>query len=167
MGSGAERHDALAAPVGRWLAQQGVHLLTGGGGGVMEAVSEAFAQVPERRGLVLGILKGFPADDGRVTVATPNRWVEVAIRTHLPLSGTQGTDPQSRNHVNVLTADVVVVLPGNDGTRSEVQLALRYGRPIVALVGPDGWPADWPDVPVATTFDDFVRRVRPMLDRLT
>ena len=167
MGSGAERHDALAAPVGRWLAQQGVHLLTGGGGGVMEAVSEAFAQVPERQGLVLGILKGFPGDDGRVTVATPNRWVEVAIRTHLPLSGAQGTDPQSRNHVNVLTADVVVVLPGSDGTRSEVQLALRYGRPVVALVGPDGWPASWPDVPLATTFDDFVRRVRPMLDRVT
>jgi len=118
MGSGVECHDALAAPVGRWLAQQGVHLLTGGGGGVMEAVSEAFAQVPERQGLVLGILKGFPADDGRVTVATPNRWVEVAIRTHLPLSGTQGTDRQSRNHVNVLTADVVVVLPGSSGTLS-------------------------------------------------
>src|SRR4029450_9485672 len=75
MGSGAERHDALAAPVGRWLAQQGVHLLTGGGGGVMEAVSEAFAQVPERQGLVLGILKGFPARAARGQRATTHRLV--------------------------------------------------------------------------------------------
>jgi uncharacterized protein (TIGR00725 family) len=167
MGSGVDRHDTLAAPVGRWLAGQGVHLLTGGGGGVMEAVSEAFAQVPERRGLVLGVLKGFPSEDGRVTVATPNRWVEMPIRTHLPLSGAQGTDPQSRNHINVLTADLVVVLPGGAGTRSEAELALRYARPVVALVGPDGWPADWPAVPVATTFDEFVRLAGPLLDRLT
>src|SRR5262249_31961103 len=28
MGSGEERHDALAAPLGRWIARQGCHLLT-------------------------------------------------------------------------------------------------------------------------------------------
>ena len=46
MGSGVDRHEELAAPLGRWIAEGGHHLLTGGGGGVMEAVSEAFAAVP-------------------------------------------------------------------------------------------------------------------------
>ena len=39
MGSGVERHDALAGAVGTWIARQGFHLLTGGGEGVMAAVS--------------------------------------------------------------------------------------------------------------------------------
>lgn len=167
MGSGVERHDALATPVGCWLATQGVHLLTGGGGGVMEAVSEAFAQVQGRHGLVIGVLKGFPTEDGRATVATPNRWVEVPIRTHLPLSGAQGTDPHSRNHINALSADLVVVLPGGEGTRSEAALAVRYARPIVAFVGPGGLPPGWPPVPCATTFEHFVHLAGPLLERLT
>ena len=45
MGSGTAPHAERARSVGQWLAQQGVHLLTGGGGGVMEAVSQAFFEV--------------------------------------------------------------------------------------------------------------------------
>jgi uncharacterized protein (TIGR00725 family) len=165
MGSGEERHDALAAPVGRWIAREGHHLLTGGGGGVMEAVSEAFASVSERQGLVIGVLKGVPAPDGRVVSATPNRWVELPIRTHLPLSGDQGTDALSRNHLNVLTADAIVVLPGGAGTRSEVQLAVRYAKPVVAFCGTDTLPADWPPVPVAVTLEDLARLLAPALSR--
>jgi len=166
MGSGEERHDALAAPLGRWIARQGHHLLTGGGGGVMTAVSEAFAMVPDRQGLVIGVLKGFPAQDGRVVSATPNRWVEVPIRTHLPLSGVQGTDALSRNHVNVLTADVVVVLPGGAGTRSEVELAVRYAKPLVAFLGSAGLPPGWPVIPVAATIDEVARLILPELARI-
>ena len=64
----------------------------------------------------------------------PNPWVELAIRTHLPLSGEQGTDRESRNHINVLTSDVVIALPGGAGTRSELTLALRYGKPVAVLL---------------------------------
>ncbi|HUT02907.1 MAG TPA: DNA-binding protein, partial [bacterium] len=39
LGSGSEPHEEKAKPLGEWLAREGVHLLTGGGGGVMEAVS--------------------------------------------------------------------------------------------------------------------------------
>ena len=60
--------------------------------------------------------------------ATRIPWVELAIRTPLPISGEQGTDERSRNHVDVLTADVLVFLPGGAGTRSEAQLAVHYGR---------------------------------------
>jgi uncharacterized protein (TIGR00725 family) len=166
MGSGEERHDALAAPLGRWIARQGCHLLTGGGGGVMAAVSEAFASVPDRQGLVIGVLKGFPAREGGVVSATPNRWVEVPIRTHLPLSGVQGTDALSRNHVNVLTSDVVVVLPGAAGTRSEVELAVRYAKPVVAFLGSAALPAGWPAIPVAVTLDEAARLILPQLARI-
>lgn len=95
MGSGTEDHADQAEPLGRWLAGLGVHLLTGGGGGVMERVGHAFFETPGRRGLVIGIV---PA--GRASIdprsGYPNRWVELPIRTHLPLTGDRGTDPRSR-----------------------------------------------------------------------
>src|SRR5262249_46333707 len=91
MGSGVERHDALAAPLGRWIARRGCHLLTGGGGGVMAAVSEAFASVAERPGLVIGVLKGFPGDGGRVGSATPNPRVEVPSRVPRALARAHAT----------------------------------------------------------------------------
>ena len=135
MGSGVARYDRLAVAVGIWIAQQGFHLPTGGGEGVMAAVGEAFASVPDRPGLVLGVL---PCAEGDPRCGPPagypNRWVELAIRTHLPLSGARGTTPLSRNHINMLTADVVIALPGGLGTSSELQLAVRYGRPCVAFV---------------------------------
>jgi hypothetical protein len=62
----------------------------------------------------------------------PNAWVEIAIYTHLPDSGERGTLGSSRNHINILSADVVVALPGRQGTESEVWLAKQYGVPIVA-----------------------------------
>ncbi len=153
MGSGVERHDALAGAVGTWIARQGFHLLTGGGGGVMAAVGEAFAAVPDRRGLAIGVLPN-AEDDPRYSlpVGYPNRWVELAIRTHLPLSGPRGTAPLSRNHINVLTADVVIALPGGSGTSSEVRLAVRYARPCVAFVTDRSQISGLPDqVPCAST----------------
>jgi uncharacterized protein (TIGR00725 family) len=131
MGSGREAHAERAGPLGDWLARQGVHLLTGGGAGAMAAVSRAFCAVENRKGLSIGVLPG--AADGRAPEGYPNPWIELAIRTHLPLRGPDGGERLSRNHVNVLTADVVVALPGGAGTRSEVALALRYGRPVVAF----------------------------------
>ncbi len=135
LGSGSEPHEEKARPLGEWLAREGVHLLTGGGGGVMEAVSRAFHRGPDRKGLVIGILPGESTDSGYTSKpGYPNPWVEIPIRTHLSKSGAEGTDPLSRNHLNVLTADVLIALPGSAGTASEVELALRYGRPLIAYL---------------------------------
>ena len=131
MGSGRERHEALAIPLGRWLAERGAHLLTGGGGGVMEAVSEAFVAVSPRPGLCIGVLPGPAPPEGY-----PNASVELPIRTHLPLSGARGTDPMSRNHLNALTPACLVALPGGPGTESELALAARYGTPSRRLDDP-------------------------------
>ncbi|MCE2484701.1 MAG: hypothetical protein J4F42_04265 [Desulfurellaceae bacterium] len=135
MGSGSQPHAVRARQVGSWLAQAGVHLLTGGGRGVMAAVSQTFAETAGRRGLVIGIIPS-ATDELLAEPKTgyPNPWVEIPIYTHLSLSGERGTEPLSRNHINILSADVVIALPGGAGTASEVALALRYGRPLVAYL---------------------------------
>jgi uncharacterized protein (TIGR00725 family) len=135
IGSGSEEHQERATALGGWLAGQGVHLLTGAGQGVMAAVSRAFAETPARRGLVLGIVPCIAADSPEVPKrGYPNAWVEVPIRTHLHLSGPQGEDVRSRNHLVALTATVLVALPGGAGTASEVRLALRYRKPLIAYL---------------------------------
>ena len=139
MGSGATTHIHLAAPLGRALARMGVHLLTGGGRGVMEAVSRAFWEIGERRGLVIGILPAGDAELGPVDAdpgtppGYPNPYVELAIRTHLDARGDDGSGMRSRNHINILSSDVIIALPGSSGTASEVELAIRYGRPLILL----------------------------------
>lgn len=96
----------------------------------MAAVSQAFHETPDRQGLVIGIL---PSDAAsiRPKAGYPNPWVEIPICTHLPLSGAQGGELRSRNHINVLSSDVIIALPGGAGTSSEVALALAYERPVV------------------------------------
>jgi uncharacterized protein (TIGR00725 family) len=165
MGSSTRAFEDLAVPLGRWLASAGVHLLTGGGVGTMEAVSRAFADVQPRAGLVVGVL---PADlpDGIAVprAGYPNPSVEIAIFTHLPLSGITGTDPRSRNHINILSSDVVIVLPGNEGTESEMTLAVRYGKPVIAFFGDHA--VEWQPsqgVPVARTMAEVERFVRDAL----
>lgn len=110
----------------------------------MTAVSEAFHGVSPRAGLVIGVLPG-GVDDGRPPLNYPNPFVELAIHTHLPLSGDRGTDPQSRNHINVLSSDVIIVLPGEAGTSSELALALRYGVPVIAHVDDRSQLSELPD----------------------
>ncbi len=163
MGSASAPHETKAVSLGRALAKMGAHLLTGGGGGVMEAVSRAFHEVRPRDGRVIGVLPGKTGPAGYEPFpGYPNPWVEIPIRTHLHLRGEQGTEPFSRNHINVLSADVVVALPGSAGTASEVRLALRYHKPVVAfLEAGDGIPGLPPGVPAVSTLEEvlaFVKR---------
>jgi uncharacterized protein (TIGR00725 family) len=134
VGSGRSEHEESARAVGEALADLGVNLLTGGGAGVMNAVSRAFTLHTPRRGICIGIIPcASEADRATPKPGYPNHFVELAIYTHLPFSGRQGTHDLSRNHINILSCAAVVALPGEDGTAAEVSLALRYGRPIVAF----------------------------------
>jgi predicted Rossmann-fold nucleotide-binding protein len=133
--------DPAAQEFGKWLTTFNVHLLTGGGKGVMGAVCQGFAEVsrPPRRGWSIGVL---PADStGRLKKGYPNKFVEIAIKTHLhgqrSADGSGGDDPQgiySRNRINALTADFMVAFPGGPGTYAEVSLALQGNKPVFALV---------------------------------
>ena len=156
MGSGRSSYDGLAEPLGVWIARQGFHLLTGGGGGVMAAVGKGFSTVANRKGLVVGVLPC--AVDGPrsgTPLGYPNTWVELVIRTHLPLSGVQGLSALSRNHINVLSADVLIALPGGFGTMSEIELASKYDRPCIAFIQDKHQAVNLPEgMPVATSLND-------------
>ncbi len=139
MGSGSRGFRHLAAPLGELIAERGGHLLTGGGAGVMAAVAKAFCAVSDRQGLSIGIVKSHDLplaspQTGRrdYRPAAVNDWVEIPIYTHLPLSSEA---VESRNHLNVLTADVLVALPGSSGTLSEVRLRCQYGRTLSLFLG--------------------------------
>ena len=161
LGSGTERHEQLAEPLGTWIAQQGFHLLTGGGGGAMAAVCQAFVAVPDHLGLTIGVLPtNAESSLADAPPGYPNRWVELAIRTHLPRRGAHGRSPLSRNHINVLSADVLIALPGGSGTMSEIELAVRYGRPCVAFLSDRIQGLQLPqDIPVAKELSDVATYV--------
>jgi predicted Rossmann-fold nucleotide-binding protein len=168
MGSGSEEYRDLADLAGEVVARSGAHLLTGGGFGVMEAVSSAFTATPGRTGVCIGIIKGEVSEragsssqEGAAKGASQgqstgvhrnyrpgnvNPYVEIPIYTHLPLSGTEGKELMSRNHINALSADIFIVLPGGPGTFSEVMLRLEYGRKLILFIGDhdiDGKKADY------------------------
>ena len=118
MGSG-ENGDAkllaMARDMGQAIAQQGWVLINGGrSSGVMDA-SALGARTAG--GLVIGILP----DE---SVARASRHLDVAIRTGMG---------DGRNNINVLSSDVVIALRGGAGTISEVALALKAGRTVIAL----------------------------------
>src|SRR6266480_7008183 len=133
MGSGTDEHDALGREIGKLLAQLGVNLLTGGGRGVMTSVSRAFVQAPRKRGICIGIIPCFSESErARPKDGYPNEYVELAIYTHLPHSGPRGKEDLSRNHINVLSSAGIIALPGEQGTATEVSLAVDYNKPVIA-----------------------------------
>jgi uncharacterized protein (TIGR00725 family) len=132
MGSGSTEYREMAEPLGRWIAEQGYDLLTGGGAGVMAATTRAFAAVPNRRGVSIGVLPAGPPS------GYPNPYVDIVIHTHLPKRGDEGADILSRNHITVLSSAVIVILPGREGTRTELALALHHRKPVIAYLGVDG-----------------------------
>lgn len=166
MGSGGSDGGSRAIEAGRLIARLGVHLLTGGGPGTMESVSRAFVEVRPRTGLAIGVIPsaGGAGDVTRPKDGYPSAWVEIVIQTHLPRSGRAGTDAMSRNHINVLSSDFIIALAGGDGTASEVELARRYRKPVVAFIDTR---ADIPrlpsDVAVITTLRALETEIRSVL----
>ena len=138
MGSGTSAHEDLARPLGAYLARLGVHLLCGGGGGVMASVAKHF-RAAGTQGLVVGIVPAARhASSSQRPLppsGSPNPHVDLVIQTHLPARGADGTDLSSRNHINILSSHVVVALPGGGGTLSEIALARRYRTPIAVYRG--------------------------------
>lgn len=158
MGSGTEAHEPLAEGVGQLLAKVEVNLLTGGGGGVMASVSRAFIRARRGEGICIGIIPCDEVDPRTPRFGYPNEFVELPIYTHLPFSGVRGEDNLSRNHINVLSCDAIVALPGGAGTASEVSLALRYRKPIVVFSPDEKRVAHFPkDALRAATLEDVER----------
>lgn len=135
MGSGEDVPDAgAAAEIGRLIAGLGHDLLTGAGQGVMRAVAEAFTEISPRAGISIGVVPAKAAGDATPPAGYPNEFVELPIYTHLG----RGGDPNeinSRNPVNVLTSNAIILLSGNDGTYAELRLAASYDKPRILYLG--------------------------------
>lgn len=156
MGASKERHEALTQPLGAAIAHAGYHLLTGGGTGVMDAVSQSFTATQPRSGLCIGVIPMQPAGDGYAIMPNyPNPYVELSIQSHLGIY--DGHDPQqlSRNYINILTSHVVIVLPGSKGTRNELSLAQRFKKPFILF----GHEAQFTEFPTGLQRSDDVQQV--------
>jgi len=71
----------------------------------------------------------------------PNPWIEAPIFIHLPGNGPK--DAYSRNILNVASTDIVVVLPGGDGTQAELELELELELAL-ALGATSNRATTWP-----------------------
>jgi uncharacterized protein (TIGR00725 family) len=114
--NGPDAHRILewAEEIGLHLARGGATVVTGGLGGVMRAASRGARGAG---GETIGVLPGAEASEA-------NEFVSVAIPTGLGVV---------RNLVVVTSADAVIAVGGRHGTLSEIGLALRMGRDVVAL----------------------------------
>jgi uncharacterized protein (TIGR00725 family) len=160
--------ERLAVQLGQVIASRGFHLLTGGGPGAMEVVCKAFTDVPNRPGRAIGIVPGdvsFKKGEYVRRPGYPNPYVEIPVYTHLPMSGSEGLLLQSRNHINILSSDVLVVLEGWDGTLAEANLAVRYEKPVIALLKDDKRMPGLNDLPIKKVtqvkdVEEFILQVR-------
>jgi uncharacterized protein (TIGR00725 family) len=106
----------MAREIGRLVAKRDGTLICGGRSGVMEAAARG---ATEAGGTAIGILP----DEER---ARANQYLSYSIAT--------GTG-HARNLAVVCSGDVVIAVGGEYGTLSEIGLARKVGRPVVALRG--------------------------------
>ena len=161
MGSHEEEWEKYAVPVGRLLAERNFNLLTGAGAGVMTTVAKAFTEVSGREGVAIGILPAIDYKGQKLDKEVyPNPFIEVPMITPLSAKAESDVMPFSRNLTNVMTSQALIILPGSNGTRNEVSLALMYDKPLI-MFGPDGAFAKFPEDPYRT---DSIAHVEQFLD---
>lgn len=106
--------EQLAHKIGENIAKVGAILVCGGLGGVMQAVCQGAKQAG---GLTIGIL---PSEDKN----SANPHVDIPIPTGFGYT---------RNTLVVGAADVIIALPGEYGTLSEIAFALNAKKPVIGL----------------------------------
>ena len=104
----------LATKVGYELAQNGVIMVCGGLGGVMEAACRG---AKSKGGTTIGVLPGSNPDEA-------NKWIDHVICTGMG---------EARNLVIIKSSDAVIAVGGGYGTLSEIGFALKLNKPIVGL----------------------------------
>jgi uncharacterized protein (TIGR00725 family) len=104
----------LAEQVGKLLAQRGAVLICGGREGVMEAAAKG---AKAANGVTVGIL---PESDE----SGANPYIDIPIITGMG---------NGRNVINILSSQVVIAISGGYGTLSEIALALKTRKPVIAL----------------------------------
>jgi hypothetical protein len=133
---------ALAYEVGTLLAQQGVVLVCGGLGGVMESAARG---AKEAGGSTVGILPG-------VEVREANPYIDIKIVTGLS---------HARNILVVRSSEALIAIEGGYGTLSEIAIALKLGKPVVGL---NTWIVD-PNIIQVKTAAEAVAKALKMIHR--
>jgi len=110
----SEKEKAFAYEVGRLLAREGLVVVCGGLGGVME---ETCRGAKSLGGTTVGILPGSDAE-------AANPFVDIAIPTGMG---------EARNVLIARSGACAVAIGGGMGTLSEIALALRIGKTVVGL----------------------------------
>ena len=131
--------EQIAQELGKKLEKVVDILVCGGLSGTMNAVCSGFKAAG---GLTIGIIPSYDKNDA-------NAFVDISIPTGMGLA---------RNVLVVKSADVVVALPGEMGTLSEIAYCLQFGIPIISL---NSW--DIKGVIKAKTVDEAVDKVRELL----
>lgn len=131
--------EQIAQELGKKLAKVVDILICGGLGGIMKAVCQGFKA---GIGLTIGIIPSYEKNDA-------NPFVDIVIPTGLGLA---------RNVLVVKSADVVIALPGEAGTLSEIAYALQFGIPVISL---KSW--DIPGVIKVNTVDEAIDKVKEIL----
>jgi uncharacterized protein (TIGR00725 family) len=111
--------EKIAYEVGQEVAKSDSVLITGGLGGVMKAACHG---AHDAGGLTVGII---PQNDPTFA----NEYCDIVIPSGLGLS---------RDFLNALSADGVIVVGGGSGTLSEVCAAYMHKKPIAALQNSGG-----------------------------
>lgn len=112
-------HEKIAYETGAQIASSDCVLITGGLGGVMRAASKG---AKEAGGLTVGII---PQNDPSFA----NEFCDIVIPSGLGLS---------RDFLNALAADGVIIIGGGSGTLSEMCAAYMYKKPMVAIKNTGG-----------------------------
>ena len=135
--------EQLAQNLGKNLAKVVDILVCGGLSGTMKAVCQGFKA---GEGLTIGIIPSYNKNDA-------NEYIDIVIPTGLGLA---------RNVLVVKSADIVVALPGEAGTLSEIAYALQFGIPVISL---QSW--DISGVIKVNTVEEVIAevklRIRPFL----
>ena len=112
-------HEKIAYDVGSEIAKSNCVLITGGLGGVMKAASHG---AHDAGGLTVGIL---PQDDPSFA----NEYCDIVIPSGMGLT---------RDFLNALSADGIIIVGGGSGTLSEICAAYMHKKPMVAIRGTGG-----------------------------
>lgn len=148
-GAQCNQAEALfAEEMGRLIAKEGLVIVCGGRGGIMEAVCRG---AWDQGGLTLGIL---PSKDGK----DANSYLSVALPTGLN---------EARNVLVITAAEVVLAIGGGYGTLSEIAHALRQGKPVVGYGTWAAQNASIQDLPIhrVESPQEAIAQIRALLSK--
>jgi uncharacterized protein (TIGR00725 family) len=111
----------ISEELGRLIARNGMILITGGKGGIMEAACRG---AKSENGITVGVVKGKDRN-------TSNGYVDVEV-----VSGMDGCGEES---MLVLMCDGLISVGGGAGTLQELTIAYRNAKPAVLLDTVPGW----------------------------